>query len=125
MDRPVIDVVQRDLLQFPADVAVLKYADRFWGVDAVVYRELDAARAIAASFAVASGEHLLVEARGAISARHVLFVGVGPLYEFRYGAIRAMAERSLAILQQELPTAVHMSTPIHGPGYGLDEVEAV
>lgn len=120
---PLIEVASADLRRYPADVVVLKSADRPYGVDAVFIELLREARALD-WVDLGQDEYRLVATSGAVSAPRVLFMGIGPLYEFRYERIRGMAARSLAALAKEAPEVVHAASPIHGPGFGLDESEA-
>ena len=69
------------------------------------------------------GQHLLLPAKGKIAAKQALFVGVPPLYELGYRAIREFANRAIHILAKNMPSAKHIALTIHGPGYGLDETE--
>src|SRR3954469_12428023 len=59
-----------------------------------------------------------------IKARKVLYIGVGPLHEFRYAQIRKFARDSLEIAGRDGDQTRTICTPIHGPGYGLDEKES-
>jgi hypothetical protein len=61
---------------------------------------------------------------GAIAARQVLFIGVGPLRQFGYSEIRSFGRKVLEALASGTPHAAHVALTIHGPGYGLDENEA-
>jgi hypothetical protein len=54
----------------------------------------------------------------------VLFGGVGPLEEFRYGAIRNFAAKALLEIGANHPDARSLACTVHGPGYGLDEKES-
>jgi hypothetical protein len=53
-----------------------------------------------------------------------LFVGVKRLREFGYTEIREFARKVLVSLASEAPNVRHLALTIHGPGYGLDEIEA-
>src|SRR5262249_45438006 len=72
---------------------------------------------------VPDGKWTAVEGRN-IKARKVLYVGVGPLWEFRYPQIRAFGRRALDASSHLGGRIEVICTPIHGPGYGLDEREA-
>jgi hypothetical protein len=121
-----ISIVQADALGFGADVLVLKHAQALYGVDAQVVRRLDGNRG--GVFAPVSlppvGEVSLVDSRGLLGAKDVLFVGVEPLGRFGYAEIRAFARRSLTALAEKVPDATHVATTLHGVGFGLDETEA-
>jgi hypothetical protein len=69
------------------------------------------------------GDFTLQESLGSMKPRSVLFVGVKPLRRFGYSEIRDFGRQALTFLSK----MTHIRTvdlTIHGPGYGLDEVEA-
>lgn len=117
-----ISVTAGDVLKFDADVLALKYAQNLYGVDGAVYQQL-AENGVQARLPKLSG-FTLQETRGTISAKHVLFVGVKPLREFGYTEIREFARKVLVSLAGEVPSARRLALTIHGPGYGLHEIEA-
>ena len=110
-------VVAADILTRPCDLLLLKHADGFSGVDGLV------AERLGFSSAIAQGKAKIVEGRG-IDARQVLYIGVGPLFEFRYPQIRKFARNALELSSNGSGNIEVICTPIHGPGYGLDEREA-
>jgi hypothetical protein len=119
-----IAVEQGDALDFRADVLVLKYADALYGVDRAAVQALTrAVPDIKARLPKPAGFYI-TPPTDAITASRVLFVGVGPLRQFGYGAIRSFARKALEALAGEMPHASHVALTIHGPGYGLDENEA-
>jgi hypothetical protein len=59
-----------------------------------------------------------------MAATQVLFVGVKTLSEFGYPEIREFAHRVLNSLAHTTPHATTLALTAHGPGYGLDEIEA-
>ena len=117
-----VEVVQGDALTIAADVLALKYAQGLYGVDSLV----------AACFTRA-GQQLafprpdnfqLVQKAPGIAASNVLFVGVVPLYEFGYREIRTFGRKVLSSLATAKPDTRHIAVTVHGPGYGLDAIEA-
>src|SRR5512142_3004574 len=110
-----IVVEHGDALAIQADVLALKYANTLYGVD----------RAVADALVLAGhvpditerlpkpSEFYVTTTGGAIAASNVLFVGVGPLYQFGYGEIRAFARKALEALAGESPHAVHVALTIH------------
>lgn len=66
----------------------------------------------------------LVHRAPGIAASTVLFVGVVSLYEFGYREIRTFGRRVLSSLATAKPDTRHVATTVHGPGYGLDAIEA-
>lgn len=113
----LIEIVEGDITQYPSDLMILKFADGNYGADLAV------ADAIGFRDHVPAGEYLTLPGEGT-GANEVVFIGVGPLFNFRYDAIRDFGRR-LAITAAKVPTAKTITTTIHGPGYGLDEVEAL
>ena len=121
-----ISIVQADALAFGADVLVLKHAQALYGVDAQVVRRLDDNRGgvFAAVPLPPIGAVSLVDSRGLLGARNLLFLGVEPLGQFGYAEIRAFARDSLKALAEKVPDAAHVAMTLHGVGFGLDETEA-
>jgi hypothetical protein len=114
-----------DILTFDADVAAFKYAQAFYGAD------LAAAKALAGASAgdirnweLAVGEHRFVDTRGALRAPTALFVGVEPLEQMGYKSIRAFAGSVIEAVAGSPEPVRRLAMTVHGPGFGLDEVEA-
>ncbi|MDT4952733.1 MAG: hypothetical protein QOJ02_871 [Acidobacteriota bacterium] len=122
-----IFVKEADIIDFSCDVLVLKYAQDFYGADAIV-SELLGADPYSSNYSIdislLPGQHFLLPSQGKIAAKNVLFVGVVELSKFDYGKIRALAKKSLRILAKRMPEAAHIGMTIHGVGYGLDEKES-
>lgn len=114
-----------DVTEVNADVLALKYARAFHGADYAVARRLLDAGTDIESLEVEVGERRLVVAQGRVAARRVLMVGTPTLGQFRYAAIRDFAAGILRYLARELPETGTLAMTIHGPGYGLDEREAL
>lgn len=115
-------VSAEDGLQLDTDVLVLKYAQHLYGLDRAAR---DALVKVGRDFQLpAVGDEVVVGGLGALAARSVLFVGVQPLHHFRYAEIRDFARRALTALGDKVPDARTVAFTLHGPGYGLDEIEA-
>lgn len=114
-----------DITSFDADVVGLKYAQYFYGSDEAVVSALRQVGVATEGLKPEVGDYRYVETHGGVRARHALFVGVPPLPRFSYREIREFAVATLHILSDEAPDTRHLAMTIHGPGYGLDEVEAV
>lgn len=117
-----IAVMCADILDFPADVLVLKHADGLYGADAAVYDRV--ARAGARPDLPKAHEWIAIDTAGAVGADHVVFLGVGPLYQFDYPEIRDFGRTAIVAVAKALPATKHLALTLHGPGYGLDEIEA-
>jgi hypothetical protein len=114
-----------DILTFEADVAAFKYAQTFYGADD------DAAHALSergvlqlANWQLAVGEHRFIETRGALRAPEALFVGTEPIGRFDYNSIRSFAARIIEALSVRTKPVHRIAMTVHGPGFGLDEIEA-
>ncbi|HEY4931393.1 MAG TPA: hypothetical protein VII23_07460 [Terriglobales bacterium] len=121
-----IEVVQGDVLKFPADVLVLKYAQSFYGVDGTVSSLLAERGAVTQNkLEPAPGSHVWVDTKGLLSSQSVLFVGVTSLGDFGYAEIEEFARRALSITGRDHPETERIAITLHGAGYGLDEIEAL
>lgn len=120
-----ISVEIGDVTSFDADVVVVKYARRLYGVAELVAQRLMSAGIALQALEPAEGSYRYVSSRGAIQAPHVLIIGVPPLQEFLYPQIQDFAATSLGILARESPATRHVAMTIHGGGYGLDESESL
>jgi hypothetical protein len=110
-------VVTADVKARPCDLLLLKHADGFYGVDAIISECLGFAAQ------VPEGEAAFLLGRN-IEARKVLYIGVGSLSSFRYSQIRAFGRKALELAARGSGQTRIICTPLHGPGYGLDEREA-
>jgi hypothetical protein len=119
-----IRVQEADALTMEADVLALKYAQALYGIDqAVAYRLVDAGLELN-SMLPETNEHRLVPGHGSLGSRYALFVGIPDLLRVDYAELRLLASRTFEILADESVQVRHLVTTIHGPGFGLDEVEA-
>lgn len=117
-----ISVEVGDALQFEADVLALKYAQGLFGLDRAVFNRLEDQGLEACLPKLA--EFTLQDTEGCIGAKSVLFVGVKRLLAFGYSEIREFARKVLVSLASEKLSVSHIALTIHGPGYGLDEIES-
>lgn len=117
-----ISVEVGDALRIQTDVLALKYAQALYGADQAVFCHLDE-HGLKVPLPKVSGFSFR-DTHGHIGAKYVLFVGVKTLREFGYQEIREFARKVLISLAVEAPQAAHVTLTIHGPGYGLDEIEA-
>ena len=110
-------VVSADITERPCDLLLLKYANAFYGVDLMISKRLGFKDGMPDD-----DEAVFLTGRN-IAAHKVLYVGVGPLEDFRYAQIRAFGRRALELAAHGSGRTRVLCTPIHGPGYGLDERE--
>jgi hypothetical protein len=115
-----IEVRRGDVLEVKSDVLVLKYAQALYGVDA------QAAKALGRESRFPKPKAFeLVDSSGALAPAHVLFVGVsGSVPRLPYREIRLFTSAALTYLARTYNTIERVTFTIHGPGYGLDEIEA-
>lgn len=116
-----------NIIQFEADVIGVKFARYFQGADKAVAIHLLEGGAIETVdyFKLTETEYLVVETNAAMPAAHVLFVGTPHVRDMNYATIHELAKRTLNVLKDDLPNTRHLAMTIHGPGFGLDESEAL
>jgi hypothetical protein len=120
-----ISVACADILNFAADLLLLKHAEKFYGADeAVAARLTQRGVCQEADISPGIGEHVVLETRGAIAAQRVLFLGTPRLHQFRYKEMEQFARRAIELIGQlRLPVGT-LTTTVHGAGAGLDVAEA-
>jgi hypothetical protein len=120
-----VSIEEGDVTRFDADVIALKFAQALYGADRAVASALEVTPEQLFQQMPSRWETCIFPTYGKLWAPQVLFTNVPDLYEFDYGEIRRFAGvvlRSLLTLQ---PGTRHLAMTIHGPGYGLDEGEAL
>jgi hypothetical protein len=118
-------VVEGDIMAFAADLVAFKYARGFHGADRRAAQSLGRIGIDVEALRPEVGDYRLVDPGAALAARQVLFVGVPPLNEFGYQQIREFSTSVIRILSERVPDCRHFAMTLHGPRYGLDEVEAL
>ncbi len=121
----MFSVVKGDALTVEADVLILKYAQRPYGLDQLLVGRIEEFVTNINDLLPKPGKSLLVESYEIISARKILFLGVKPLYQFQYEAIREFAFRGLQEISIQMPDVKHIAVTVHGVNYGLDEAESL
>ena len=114
-----------DITTIDADVVALKHAQRFYGADLVIARLLMQAGVSERTLHIPVESSVLIDARGAIRARQVLLIGVRELGEFSYADIRMLSGDVLRVLCGKAPGTRRLAMTLHGPGFGLDEIECL
>jgi hypothetical protein len=118
MKEPLeIEIANSNLTEVQADLLVLKYADGFHGADKVV------AQAVGFQSNLRAGSAHFCQGTG-LRALEALFIGVGPLGEFRYKRIQEFGSQAVKLARKHHNPVRHLATTLHGPGYGLDLEEA-
>lgn len=124
MKQVKISVVNGDAFLVKADALVLKYAQATHGLDRDVEREFNRLNVSIADKLPDVGGYYFTDSKDITRTKNIVFIGVPCLREFRYKEIREFGKRSLAALAVSDPSAETALMTVHGPGYGLDEVEA-
>lgn len=120
-------IEQNDITRVDADVAAFKYAQNFHGADAMVGSRLIETGLGVEDFRPSHkiGDYRYLPSGGALTARSALFVTTPKLRELGYKQIREFAARTLAVLAEIAPGTQHLAMTMHGPGFSLDEIEAL
>lgn len=113
----VVEVIQKDIADVEADVAVFKNALSFLGADAHV------AEIEKISSPTPAGEFEIFQSKK-IKPKFIAFFGIGELYDFDYARIQEFSRAALAHLSASGMHFATVAMVTHGPGYGLDEKEA-
>ncbi len=121
----MLEVAAGDILKFDADVVAFKYSRKFRGADRAAARALSEHGLDIKSIQPPEREFAIVPTKGAMHAPFALFVGVPGVDQIRYSDIRLLASTVLRVLARQKPETEHLAMTIHGPGFGLDEVEAL
>lgn len=120
------EIVEGDVREIACDVLVLKYAKEFFGASlAVAVGMLKHGALQTEKMPQQDGDYTLVTSQASVMPTNVLFLGTKTLSNFGYREMRTFSEHALNILATELADAKHIAFTIHGPGYGLDEDEAL
>ena len=122
----LVEVVQGDVLDFAADVLALKYAQHYYGSDqSVSALLLKNGAATEKELKPVPGKYVLVDSSKVLGCPRVLLIGVPTLLEFGYLEIEKWAHRAIEITGDHYVGPVHVAITLHGPGFGLDEIEAL
>jgi hypothetical protein len=125
-DRQIVLTIQQsDILEYEADVVALKHAQKFHGADLAVLNALSAVGIVEEAIAPTVGDYRYIKTEGAMVAPQVLSVGTPLLRHLGYKQLREFAARVLSALAEVAPQTQHLAMTIHGPGFGLDELEAL
>ncbi len=118
-------IKNQNILEAEQDVLLLKYAQDFYGVDRKIMELLDKeGYEVGQIICPPDGFRLIENPISDLSYKYLLFLGVSDLRSFNYKRIRKFARKALTSLAAELPNVESIACTIHGPGYGLDEIEA-
>jgi hypothetical protein len=119
-----IEIQTTDALIVMADVLVLKYAQELYGVDSLAFSRLALAHHGLEGKLPKPNDFLFIDSTDILGTKHVLFLGVPDIFQFRYKEIRRFSLNALKYLAEQKPEAEHVCFTLHGVNYGLDETEA-
>lgn len=119
-----IEVVQGDAFTIKADVLAMKYAQNPHGLDSDVIHDLSLKDAEIGNKLPKIWGFFFGESMNVVSATHIIFIGTPILREFGYKEIREFGRKLITSLASSKPDTKKLVLTIHGPGYGLDEIEA-
>jgi len=124
MDGIKVSVIHSDAFQVKADCLVLKYAQGTYGLDRDIEREFESLGVPITEKFPKVGGYYFTESKKITSTKSIIFIGVPTLRQFGYKEIREFGRKALVSLASSDPSIKKVLMTIHGPGYGLDEIEA-
>ncbi len=119
-----VTITNDDAFQISADCLVLKYAQATYGLDRDIVREFEIMGSSIENKLPAVNSYFLTDSKQVVNAKKIIFIGVLPLRAFDYKEIREFGQSALVALAKATPATKTIAMTIHGPGYGLDEIEA-
>jgi hypothetical protein len=115
-------VEEGDIAHYMSDLIALKYAQGFYGADEYISSKLGQPLKKQIE-TLLPGNHLLIDSKGDILSKKILFVGVSPAQDFDYEQIRQFSFLVLKSLERD-NSIRDLAMTIHGIGFGLDETES-
>lgn len=119
-----VKVIHGDAINEKADALILKYAQSSYGLDRDIIRALELLGDDIKSKLPKIGGFYFTNSKQITNTQNLLFIGVPPLRQFGYKEIREFGRKSLVSIASSAPDTKSLLMTIHGPGYGLDEIEA-
>jgi|AntRauMinimDraft_4_1070384.scaffolds.fasta_scaffold00801_2 hypothetical protein len=122
-----LDILHGDIKDVDADLLVLKNMENADGAGREVARAMGLGPYTWDGLP-ATGQERIFDRRlrdSKVEAQYALYIGVQPAPYFRYQDIREFSRRALGSAGRDLEGIEHITFTLHGPGYGLDEKEAV
>lgn len=119
-----VSVVQGDAFEIKADTLVLKYAQDTHGLDRSIANEFEQLGKPITHNLPEIGSYYLTDSHQITNTKNIIFIGVPPLRLFDYKDIREFGRKALMSLADSDPSISTILMTIHGPGFGLDEVES-
>ncbi|MDR3688040.1 MAG: hypothetical protein P4L46_01585 [Fimbriimonas sp.] len=126
MNAPEYEIQHGDVTEVPSDLLILKHAQEFYGADlAVADKLVSAGICDFQDIKPVHGEAVVVETRGAIAPKRVMFLGTPPLPEFGYDEMERFAVTAIGLIAKQAAAVDLVTTTVHGNGYGLDGGESL
>lgn len=119
-----VSVIHGDAFQIKADSLVLKYAQATYGLDRDIEKEFERLGEPITNKFPKIGGYYFTDSKKITSTKSIIFIGVPTLRQFGYKEIREFGRKALVSLASSDPSIKRVLMTIHGPGYGLDEIEA-
>jgi len=117
-------VTHGDAFQIKADSLVLKFAQATYGLDRDIERKFEElGEPITEKFPKIGG-YFFTDSKKITNTKSIIFIGVPTLRQFGYKEIREFGRKAFVSLASSDPSIKTVLMTIHGPGYGLDEIEA-
>ena len=117
-----------DAAAYSGDVLVLKFAETYRGADAYISKLLNHnSFLMPGQIEVVNKQKI----RNNLAVQNVVYFGVGELINFRYEKLRQFGFDQLMFCSQNVQKLsssfepLNVATTVHGPGFGLDEREAI
>jgi hypothetical protein len=122
MIAPGIDirVEVADALSRRCRLLIVKHAQYSYGVDAKIVASLR----VPPGLLPAPGSSFRVDTNGRIAPSSVIFIGVPGISNFAYREIREFGRRAIAAASEDAGDVREICLTLHGPGFGLDEIES-
>src|SRR6187402_663203 len=119
-----VSIINGDAFQVKADILVLKYAQATHGLDRDIEREFSQLNIPISHRLPKIGGYFYHDSNNITNTKSIIFIGVPILREFGYKEIREFGRKALINIQSCNSDAKTILMTIHGPGYGLDEIES-
>lgn len=124
MDGIKVSVVYGDAFQIKAETLVLKYAQSAFGLDREIIKRFAVAGHSIESKLPKVWKYFFTESEKITNTKNIIFIGTPPLGDFAYKEIREFGRQALISLASSGSDTKSISMTVHGPGFGLDEIEA-
>ena len=119
MREIVVAVEYENVLDFSADVLILKHAQKSFGVDLEVVERLKDGGLHLDHELPHPGQGLIVNTNHHLYTPVTIFVGVPSLYQLDYPHVEKLGYDAVATVYDQVNDAKHIALTTHGSGFGL------